>query len=336
MRYINRMICTAVVCCLTSQVFACVPGSKRFYGVTTKSIDLLGQQVSFPIDIEYAVGHSEYNGAQFVQFRESVFVDFSNFRTFWPSIVAPLIPSGDANNKFYAHGMSVGSQADGSMLSRAHVTYENWSRACTKIPEFRGLKVTMKDRCITNKNFQSTFVVDVTATPKANGNRLELSVRSDLGGGNIPGWLRSFADIASFGTLGRELEKTRDSLLADLNEALNSQMNRQDILIGLAEGGNQALRSDELGIRDIIDPRLVSAKFVNENHRLLLVLESQGQRHFKQGSACSQFSKLNLGSTTAPLPPQPPKPQPQPAPAAAPRHIYIDEMCGFGTNTICR
>lgn len=332
---IFRISCIAFLCCLTSQALACVSESKRFYGVATKSIDISGQQIYFPIDIEYAIVSSQYNGAQFVQFRENVFVDFSNFRTFWPSIVAPLIPSSDANNKFYAHGMSVGSQADGSMLSRAHVTYENWARACTKIPEFRGLKVTMKDRCITNKNFQSTFVVDVTATPSTSGNQIGLSVRSDLRGGDIPGWLRAFADIASFGTLGRELENLRDSLLGDLSGALDSQLNRHDIIIGLAEGPDQAL-SDDLGIRGIIDPSLVGANFVNEDHRLLLVLESQGQRHFKQGSACSQFAKLNLGSTAAPLPPPPARPQPQPAPAVVPRHIYVDEMCGFGTNTICR
>ncbi|MEP3639042.1 MAG: hypothetical protein ABJ358_15470 [Rhizobiaceae bacterium] len=304
MNYLGSLLAVVLVVGSIGDAAACVPTSKRFYGVTNKDVEVMGRKLKFSTDIEYSLRHSQYKGRTFARFSEGMFIDFSNFREAWPSIIGPLIPASGSSNRFVSHGLSVSPTSDGSMLARAHVTYENWSRFCTKVPEFRDLRITMKNRCISNKNLQTTFVLDAKVTPSVRNGQLHLDVGTSVSGADIPGWLRSIADVASFGTLGEELEKTKRSLLDDLSVVLNNQIDKADITSSIADETNSAITNNSNDIRDIMRFNMNTASFLNEDSRLLLSLVSQGQSHFKENTACAQLSALNLGGTSAPKPPK--------------------------------
>ena len=190
-------------------------------------IELRGHGVVFPFKVRYVTVPSEYRGQEFVQLRREVRIDFGGYRDVWPSLARSLLPPNDFYHRRHPHGFSVGAKENGALLSRLHVTYENWGKWCAKVLEFHRWKPKWVVKCATTRHFEATGYADLWMRPRIEDGEVKLAMDVKTSGGDLPWHLSVVSDMFTLGQLEKALlwlrkiaaEKARNAIQAQLDSA---------------------------------------------------------------------------------------------------------------------
>ena len=240
-----------------------------------------GQHLRLPVHARLETVPSSYQGESFVHILRTVVVDFSDYRARWPDVLRAVLPHSGKYHRYFPHGMSVSVTPQGSMLSRAHVTYSNWNETCINVPEIRRWKFTTKRVCGTSKNFQTTSVTDVVSSVHASGGVYSLNTQVDVRAGRIDEAVKLLSTIFTGGELEDRIRALLDAAAAAAEAKVQASLDSTQAAVAR----ELSALADPNGKLDLLW-EYIDASFVNSDGAPALVLRSRTGKHIKPRTAC--------------------------------------------------